>query len=279
VAPSGRVVKRLLRDPLFHFAVIGIALFAVFRGSGGWDGQPGASVRVSAADVGLLEARWEQQWGRSPSAQEAEALIESHVREEILYREALSLGLDRNDTIIRRRLAQKMEFLASEASEARAPGDDELVAFLAQHPERFRVPGRVTFEQIYFGGEAHGDKLGEVADAALQAVRAGESVEGDRFLLARHQQGLSDDRVGQVFGDGFGKAVMALAPGDWQGPIVSSYGLHLVFVEENHAARAPSLNEVRDFAVREWEDAQREKQAEAFYRELRARYRVQVDAR
>lgn len=272
-------MRRLLRDPLFHFAVIGIALFAVFRSIGGWDGQPGASVRVSAADVGLLEARWEQQWGRSPSAQEAEALIEAHVREEILYREALSLGLDRNDTIIRRRLGQKMEFLASDAEVARTPGDDELVALLEQQPERFRVPGRVTFEQIYFGGEAHGDKLGEAANAALQAVRAGETVEGDRFLLARHQRGLSDDRVRQVFGDGFGEAVMALAPGGWQGPIVSSYGLHLVFVEESQAARAPSLDEVRDYAVREWQDAQREKQAEAFYRELRARYEVEIEAR
>ncbi len=272
-------MRRLLRDPLVHFAVIGIALFALLRGIGGGDGGAGGLIRLGAADLGLLQARWEQQWGRPPNPEELQALIEGHVRQEILYREALSLGLDRNDTIVRRRLAQKMEFLASGAADVPAPADDELLAFLAQHPDRFRVPARVTFEQIYFGRDAHGEKLAETAAAALEVVRAGEWLEGDRFLLPRRQQGLTDDRLGQVFGEGFGEAVMALAPGRWEGPVASSYGLHLVLVEVSRPARTPVLDEVREVVLREWQAAHRDDQSQAFYRELRARYRVEIEGR
>ena len=272
-------MKRLLRDPLVHFAVIGIALFAVFRSIGGGDGRAGGPVRLRAADIGLLEARWEQQWGRPPNSGELQGLIEDHVREEILYREALSLGLDRDDTIVRRRLAQKMEFLASEAVDVPAPADDELLAFLEQHPGRFRVPGRVTFEQIYFGRDVHGENLAETAAAALEVVRAGEPVDGDPILLPRRQQGLTDERVGQVFGAQFGEEVMALAAGAWEGPIASSYGLHLVFVEESWPARAPALDEVREAVLREWRTVRREEQSQAFYLELRERYRVEIEGR
>ena len=272
-----RAVKRLLRDPLVHFALIGIALFALFRSIGASDGSAGDPIRLTASDLVGLQARWELQRGRPPTADELHGLIEDRVREEILYREALSLGLDRDDTIVRRRLAQKMEFLASDTVDVPAPGDDELVAFLEQHPGRFRIPGRVTFEQIYFGRATHGEEVGDVAAGALEAVRAGEPVAGDRFLLPRRQERLTDDRLGQIFGEGFGDAVMALDPGRWEGPIASGYGLHLVIVEESQPARAPTLDEVGEAVRREWEAARREEQSQAFYQELRARYPVEIE--
>jgi hypothetical protein len=272
-------VKRLLRNPLLHFAVIGIALFAVFRSIGGSEEDARSTIRLSAADQAALEARWEQQWGRSPTDDELQGLIEDRVREEILYREALSLGLDRDDTIVRRRLAQKMEFLASDAAAIPEPGDDELLAFLEQHAGRFRIPGRVTFEQIYFGRDTHGAELAEVAKRALAAARAGESVEGDRLLLPRRQERVTASRVGQVFGEGFGEAVMRLAPGRWEGPIASAYGLHVVFVEESRPARTPALDEVRPAVRREWEASRRKEESQAFYRDLRARYPVEIEGR
>ena len=110
-------------------------------------------------------------------------------------------------------------------------------------------------------------------------MRAGESLEGDRLLLPRRQQGLTDDRLGQVFGEGFGEAVMALAPGRWEGPVASSYGLHLVLVERSQPARAPVLDEVREVVLREWQAAHRDDQSQVFYRQLRARYRVEIEGR
>lgn len=270
-------MRRLLRDPLVHFGVIGIALFALLHGLGGWAGRTDDRVRVSAADLALLRAGWEQQRGHPPTAEEMHALVEDRIREEILYREALSLGLDRDDTIVRRRLAQKMEFLASDAAELPEPDDRELRAFLERHPERFRIPGRVTFEQLYFGRDAHGDDVADVAARAVRAARAGEPVRGDRFLLPRRQERLSDERVGKLFGADFGEAVMALAPGRWEGPIASGYGLHAVFVEESRPSPAPELDQVRDAVRREWQAARREEQGRAFYQELRARYRVEIE--
>ena len=272
-------MRRLLRDPLFHFAVLGVLLFALFRGLGGGAGDARSPIRLGAGDLALLQARWEQQWGRPPSAEELENLIERQLREEILYREALSLGLDRDDAIVRRRLVQKMEFLAGNTAEVSDPSDEELAAFLARHPERFRLPGSASFEQIYFGHDLHGEEVSEVAAHGLSAVRAGERVEGDPFLLTRRQQRVTDDRVGQLFGEGFREAVMALPAGRWEGPIASSYGLHLVFLEQSQAPRVPALQEVRDTVAREWEAARREEETQAFYRSLRQRYPVEIEGR
>ena len=272
-------MRRLLRDPLLHFAILGVLLFTVFRGLGGVEDGVRSPIRLRAGDLGLLEARWEQLRGRPPSAEELESLIEGRLREEILYREALSLGLDRDDAIVRRRLVQKMEFLAGNAAEASEPTNEELSAFLQRHPERFRVPGSVTFEQIYFSRDAHGEGLSQVAAHGLSAVRAGESVEGDPFLLARSQQRVTDDRVGQLFGKDFRAALLELPAKRWQGPIASSYGLHLVFVERSQPPRTPALQEVRDRVAREWEAARREEEAQAFYEGLRQRYPVEIEGR
>lgn len=272
-------MRRLLRDPLVHFALLGVLLFAVFRALGGGEVDARSPIRLGAGDLELLQARWEQQWGRPPSPEELENLIETQLREEILYREALALGLDQNDAIVRRRLVQKMKFLAGSAADASEPSEEELSAFLARYPERFRAPGSVTFEQIYFGHDAHGKEISEVAARGLSAVRAGESVEGDPFLLAHAQDRVTDDRVGQLFGDNFRDAVTGLPIGSWQGPIASSYGLHLVFLEHRQPPRAPALREVRDRVVREWQAARRDEEAEEFYGNLRKRYPVEIEGR
>jgi hypothetical protein len=258
---------------------MGIVLYALSSNVSGWLGSASDLIRLSSGDLAVLQASWEQQWGRPPTADELEGLVERQVREEVLYREAIALGLDRGDTIVRRRLAQKMEFLAAGSADGAVPRDDELQAFLEQHSQRFRVPGRVSFEQIYFGRDRHGQELAAVATQALEALRAGAVVDGDRFLLPRHQQGLTDQRVNQVFGQEFGDAVVGLEPGRWEGPIGSGYGLHLVWVEENRPGRAAALEEVREAVLREWQAERQDRQSQAFYRELRARYSVEIEDR
>ena len=274
-------MKKLLRDPLVHFGVVGLLLLAGVEVLGGTDPSESRAVVLSERDVAALVGGWEAQWGRPPTPDEVDGLVEDHVRQEILYREALALGLDRGDLIVRRRLAQKMEFLASDSAGVLRPTDAELEAFRAEHRERFEVPGQVSFEQVYIGRDHHGDAAPAVARAALEALRRDPEADpaevGDRFLLPVEQNGLTDVRVEQVFGGGFAEAVFALPVGGWEGPVTSGYGLHLVRVSERTPRRDAELAEVRDRVAREWEAAKREEASRAFYSELRGRYDVRVD--
>jgi len=274
---------RLLRHPLLHFAGIGLVLFAAYGVLGGGDPASSRRVTLGTSDVDALAAGWTRQWGRPPSAEELDGLIEDHVRQEILYREALALGLDRGDLIVRRRLAQKMEFLASDSAAVPEPSESDLESFLERNRERFAVPGRRSFQQIYFGRDRHGDAVGDVARRALAVLRddpdADASSLGDVFLLPVEQRGLSDPRVEQVFGAEFAERLTRLPVGRWEGPVASGYGLHLVKLEESLPPRSPDLEEVREAVLLEWQSAHREEASRAFYWELRERYEVRVEGR
>ncbi len=150
----------LLREPLLHFVVLGALVFGLY----GWVDNPAAStaasgqIAVTAPVIASLTTDWQRQWGRVPNAQELQTLIDQYLRDEIFYQEALALGMDRNDIIVRRRLIQKVEFLAEDVSALREPEDDELQAYLAEHGDRYQVPGQVSFTQVYFSRELRGDR-------------------------------------------------------------------------------------------------------------------------
>lgn len=274
-------MRRWLRDPLTHFVLLGLLAFAVYDPSGRDTGDP--EIVVTAADVQRLRAAWQAQWSRPPNAAELDGLIESFVHEEMLVREALALGLDRDDLVVRRRLAQKMEFLASEPDEEGEPGDAELEAFRVAHADRFRTPGTTTFRQVYLSRDRRGEATPSDAKAVLAALRAGADPagQGDPLLLPSRQEAVSQARVGQLFGDDFAEALARVRPGGWQGPLRSSYGLHLVLVEERTPPRDPPLEEMRDRVLLEWRAERGDRQLQAYLDRLRERYpvRVEPDAR
>jgi hypothetical protein len=272
---------RWLHEPLLHFLILGAAIFAVARLVGGpGEGRPDR-IALTAGDVEQLSAGFERTWQRPPTEQELAALVEERVREEVYYREALALGLDRDDTIVRRRLRQKMEFLSDDLA-VTEPTDRELEAWLRANPERFRIPPRMAFRQVFLSRERRGDRVRADAERLLATLRAGDgggdpAALGDPLPLPADVSGLSEGEVARLFGADFAARLFALEPGVWEGPVESAYGVHLVFVRERSPGRDPALAEVREELTREWIAERRSRAREDLYRELRARYDVRID--
>lgn len=273
-------IFRWLKDPLVHFLVLGGALFALYGAVGGSDEPTPDQIIVSDADIERLATLFRQRWQRPPTSAELDGLIEAHLREEILYREALALGLDRDDTIVRRRMAQKLEFLFRDLAVQAEPTEEELDQHLKANPDRFTEPARVAFAHVYLNPDKRGGSLEEDARVLLAALREGGSGEGidqlgDRFMLDSRYD-TSEDQVARLFGRDFAARVVALEPGDWRGPVESGYGIHLVQVERMEPPYLPPLEAVRD-SVRLELMAEREKEAnESFYEELRKRYQIEI---
>lgn len=283
VQASSTLIRNLLREPLLHFLLLGGALFALFAQVGGDSGNETVHrIVIKQADVERLRTLWQRRWMRPPTPNELEGLIEGHIREEILYREALALGLERDDTIVRRRMAQKMEFLFADLAVPSPPNDEELERFLDEHPDRFTVPARLSFTQIYVNPDRRGP--GAVADAEqlLLALRdRGDDIDpaafGDPTLIEPYHERASPREIARLFGARFADAVTPLATGRWHGPIESGYGMHLVYVRAHEPERLPPLDEVRERVRTELMSERQREANEAFYEELRKRYEVVVE--
>jgi hypothetical protein len=274
-------VKAILREPLLHFLLIGAALFLYFHFAGG--GGPGSTrIVLSSGQIAHLEAGFTRTWSRPPTEAELKGLIDEWVREEIAVREAMSAGLDRDDTVIRRRLRQKLEFLVEDSAEASPPTDDELKAWLAKHAGEYRAEPRVAFRQVFVNRERRG--AGAEADAAAILKRltaAGPSARiddlGDATMLPMDVELAPVRDIDRIFGSGFAKQLDAVAPGKWGGPIRSGYGLHVVLVRERVEGAEPSFDALRPLATRAVLAERRARELAAMYDRLLAKYTVVVD--
>jgi hypothetical protein len=279
-------LNRWLREPLLLFVAAGIVLFAGYSAL-----QPAAApeeapdrIELTKDDLRQLAVAWTAQWKRPPTMQEMQGLIDGKVREEILYREALAMGLDRDDTIVKRRLAQKMEFLAEDMSALRDPSTDELKAWFAASGERFALPGRVSFRHLYFSPDRRGSGTVHAATAALRELESSPGASaatgafGDPFMFQWFYGDRSPKEVADVFGAEFARRVFALTPGSWKGPIESGLGWHLVWVDSIAPSRVPAFDEVEPLVRSEWLDEQRAAAKETAFEAMRARYDVFVPA-
>jgi len=262
------LLRSAARQPLLQFAVLGALLFLLLDGG---RGRPDESVIV--VDPPLrerLSMLYEAQLGTWPSPEEMAALVERHVREEMLYREALRLGLDRGDEIVRRRLVQKMEFLAVREG---APGEAALRAFFDEDPARFGVPPQASFRQLYFNPDEGG---WEAAKTRAAAALASGSPRGERFVLQDEYTLLGPQDASQTFGDSeFAKHLFAAPPGEWSGPFRSGYGWHLLFLRERTEAEVPEFEAVADQVALAWAEDNRMRQVDELVTELREHYRVE----
>jgi hypothetical protein len=276
------LLKKLLREPLVHFLLLGTVLFAahgalVKRATS----EPGKIV-VSQFRIDHLTEGFARTWLRAPTAEELEGLIRDYIREEVYYREAMAMGLDRDDTIIRRRLQQKLEFLSENITGLTPPTDEELRVFLQDHPDQFRSERRFTFHQIYLSLERHRDSLaGDAAELLRQLKRSGNSSDtstlGDPSLLEHQVANVEATEVAKQFGEKFASALNDLPLGEWHGPVESSYGIHLVFVDERTERRSPALEDVRDAVRRELLNVRRLESNKKFYDGLRKRYTINIE--
>jgi hypothetical protein len=271
---------RLAREPLLHFLLLGAALFALHRAVAGPAAEPADEIVVGRGRTEALAQTFARTWQRAPSEAELAGLVEDWVRDEVLYREAVAMGLDRDDTVVRRRMRQKLEFI-NEDAELAAPTDAELAAWLAEHADAFRSGARLTFTQVFLDPTKRGAAVPADAAALLAKLRADPGIDLDRasdsLLLAPIYVDATEAEIELLFGAGFAKALRERAPGDWFGPVESGYGWHLVRIDAHTPGRVPELAEVREEVARDWAAERRRKALDAEYAKLRARYRVRVD--
>jgi hypothetical protein len=272
-------MRAWLREPLLHFVLAGAAIFALYRLVGDGEDAP-REIVVSEAQLEALAENFARTWMRPPTAAEIRGLVDEHVKEEIYYREARSLGLDRDDTVIRRRLRQKMEFISDDVANAREPTDAELAAFLESNAESFADPPSLAFRQVFFSDDRRGSAAQRDARRALGELAAAPSAAippGDPTLLPPEMSGATSRDVADVFGEAFAAELESAPVGRWAGPFESPFGLHLVRISARAPGRLPALAEIRPAVVREWQAAQSRDSNEAFYRELRSKYEVRIE--
>jgi len=273
---------KLVREPLVHFLLLGAGLFVVAGLMSTGSGADPGKIVVTTGQIEYLAAGYERAHQRPPSSDELDALIRDWIREEAYYREALALGLDRDDAIIRQRLRQKMEFISDDVAAAAEPTDDDLQRYLDAHADAFRLERRFTFRQVYLNPERHRDALARDATALLAELRkSGVTADvtglGDAFLLEHEFDAFAGSEVAKLFGEKFAAALGTLDTGLWQGPVESGYGVHLVLVRERTDGRIPALGEVRDTVRREWANVRRIESNEAFAQQILRRYAVTIE--
>lgn len=271
-----------LRDPLFQYLVLGLlatGTFLLVRGDTAQD-DAARHIRVDADQVRWLHQAWESRWQRPPTAAELQGLIDDRVREEVLYRTGLAMGLDRNDEIFRRRIRQKIEMMTEDLATGAPPLEADLQAFLAENRADYRFPERRSFTHVYLNRDTRGTAADADAEALLAELRTDPGAApnaGDRFLMD-HDFGPQTPRlVSRNFGESFATALFELPVGSWQGPLSSGYGLHLVLVHEAIPGRDPTLDEVRDAVVRDYEVRARERARAEVYANLLKNYTVEID--
>jgi hypothetical protein len=271
---------RFLRDPVVHFVILGAALFGVYAlVTGVFSSGDVRRIEIGEAEIEFLAGNFQRQWGRAPTPEELQGLVRARVREEILYREALAVGLDRNDVVVRRRMVQKMELLTQDLATLADPTDAELRAFFTERPEDYRIPPRLSFSHVYFNEDRRGASVEEDAREVLAGLleetpppdRAPER--GDSIMIDDVFARASPDEVRRIFGDRFAEALFQLGPG-WQGPIHSGYGLHLVNVGERVEGRIPEYDEIRERLVEDFNRLRRDRANEALYESLAGQYEI-----
>lgn len=276
------MLKKWLREPLIHFLFIGGLLFVVYGlQNEGFDDQSKRIV-FTEADISRMVLLWEKQRQRPPTQAELNGLIERQIREQVMYREALAMGLDKNDNIVRRRLAQKVEYITANIAEQVEPTEKELTTYLNAHSDKFEIPGRLDFEQIYFNADKRGSTAESDATHLLSKLNQAESninitKAGDAFMMGLQHKNMTDYDISRLFGKNFAKKLFTLSVGRWHGPVSSEFGFHLIRIENKIVSSKPELVMVRDKVRSEWMNQQRKKIDQAFYKSLRQRYEIIIE--
>lgn len=279
-------MKNLLREPLVHFLLIGALLFGLYSLT--QSGRPATAssreIRLSLDEIAQLNLLFQSQWRRPPTPPELQRMVENKVQQEILYREALAMGLDRDDEIVKRRMAQKMQFLAEDIAAAREPTTAELRDWFEKNSTKFAQPPRLSFRHLYFSPDRRGAGARDDAQEALARL-AGQPVDAkiagslaDPFMSQDYYRDRTPDYLAKEFGPPFALAVAKLAPGSWQGPIESGFGWHLVFVDTVIPGRVPTFDEVEADVRTAWLGEQKALAWEKSYKEMRANYTVLLPA-
>lgn len=286
-SPSPSKLLRLLKEPLLHFVLAGAAIYLLY----GWFGQSESdeslaeqnTIVVTEGEINWLAEMWQKKWNRPPSEFEMLGLVRDHLRETVLYREAVAMGLDKDDVIIRRRMAQKLEFLAEDLITPEMPTEEKLQAFFKENADRYQPPPLLTFTHVFLDPDKRGDdtltdaeKL--KAELIANAIVPDEATDlGDRFMLQAYYPERTEADIAKLFGGEFARPLMELEPKKWHGPILSGYGTHLVYVQARLDAPPPTFEQVAARVQEDLVNEEREKLNQEYIDSLLARYEVVIE--
>jgi hypothetical protein len=279
-------LKRWFREPLIHFMMLGVALFSFYsyihRGRGGV--ELSKQIALTMDDLGQMALTFESQWRRPPTPQEFKGMVEDKVREEVLYREGLAMGLDKDDTIVKRRMAQKMEFLAEDLGTAHEPTAAELKTWFEKNSSQFTMPSRYSFRHVYFSPDRRGKNVQADAVKALAQIASHPEDSklavslADPFMFQDYYGDRTPEALAKDFGPRFAVAIEKTKPASWQGPIESGYGWHLVFVDSVAPGRIPLFEEAESNVKKAWLADQKSRAWQKAYADMRAKYTVVLPA-
>ena len=272
-------MKKFYKEPLLHFLIIGALIFVLFSiVNKDEDIVSGNKIVVSSAEIERLSDNWSKKWNRPPTETELRGLVDSYIKEEVYYREALALGLDQNDTILRRRLMQKMEFLSNDLADLSTPDETALNKYFLDNQEKYKLPARVSFTHIYFSLDKRGAKAVEDAKRVLSGLNALSAPEkGDSFMMQYDFVKETPFEVERLFGKGFTEELFTLGINAWLGPIESGYGLHLVRISEKIDSRTPELASVIDKVRTDLMFERRQKMNKEIYERFKERYEIVIE--
>src|SRR5271167_3667433 len=281
-SPIFLVLRHWSREPLLHFLLLGLLLFAAYaymqRGRGGVESSK--QIAISLDDLRTIDLYFESQWHRQPTPAEFQAMVEDKVHEEVLYREALAMGLDKDDTIVKRRMAQKMQFLAEDVAAAHEPSTAELKAWFEKNSNKFALPSRISFRHLYFSPDKRGKNAQEDAAKVLAKIM-GQPEDStlavslaDRFMFQDYYGDRAPSAIAKELGPPFAVALEKVKPGSWQGPIESGYGWHLVYVDTVIPGRIPAFEEMEPDVKTAWLAEQKQQAWQKAYQAMRAKYTV-----
>lgn len=276
-------LMQMAREPLIQFLIIGACIYGAYALFGTPDEDTvDKTIVVDAGRIDGFIGEWQRRWNRPPTQQELEGVINAFVRESILYRQAVAMGLDVDDPITRRRMAQKLEFLTKDIALLKEPADGELEAYFQENIALYRAPDLITFSQAFLDPDKREAATIQDAENLLaQLQAAGEPdpqmlVAGDRFMLQNYFSEISELDIRRQFGSGFSESVMQLEPGKWHGPVLSGFGTHLVFVYSVHVPPPPVFEDVRQYVLANWQTRQQETFNADFFENLKGSYEIVV---
>jgi peptidyl-prolyl cis-trans isomerase C len=280
-------LNKLLRpftEPLIQFLLVGGCIYGAYAYFGTPEENVSeAKIHIDSKRINAFVSEWESRWNRPPTRQEVDGLIQQYVREEVLYRQAVEMGLNENDPITRRRMAQKLDFLTSDLAQMKQPAEGELENYFADNAADYRAPDQITFSQVFFDPDARGKTTHSDAEAALVTLKvagvpdAKTLDKGDAMMLQGYFSSATESDIQRQMGSGFTTAVMKLEAGQWYGPMLSGYGVHLVYVYDFEKGKSPALAEVKDEVLEAWHEEQREAFNAEFLQALKNRYEIVID--
>ncbi len=275
---------KFLREPLVHFMFIGAVIYLLY----GVFAEPVSeevdkTIVVSAGEIEWMKTSWQKRWNRLPTDAEFDGLIQQYIKETVLYREALTMGLNKHDQVIRRRLAQKLEFLAKDLVALTPPTEEELQAYFDTHLQFYMQPVLYTFTQVFFDPDKREDAtLGDAEKTKVTLITQGDDIAnagalGDDLMLQNYYPEKEMVEIQKQFGSGFTETLITLSPGQWHGPVLSGYGVHLVYISNIIEPPPPVFADVRERVVADWTMEKSEELNEKFYASLRDQYTIVIE--